>query len=136
MAPPRRGESRRLSVSPSVYCPGRWKMQISSGTLLVNLPVTSCPSGVVSSYTFYVHKCLVTCSRCPPHPLYYISETRPQKSTKSSQPDTQTSFSLNPTNHLIRHKPSAKSYQVQGGLRRGGLTLALASRMPVITEDV
>ena len=53
MAPPRRGESRRLSVSPSVYYPGRWKMQISSGTLLVNLPVTSWPSGVVSSYTLY-----------------------------------------------------------------------------------
>ena len=66
VAPPRRGESRRLSVSPSVYCPGRWKMQISSGTLLVNLPVTSCLSGVVSSYTLYVHKCLVTCYRCPP----------------------------------------------------------------------
>ena len=27
-------------------------------------------------------------------------------------------------------------YFVQGGLRRGGLTLPLAPRMPVITEDV
>ena len=48
-------------------CPGRWKIQISGGTFLVNLPVTSCPSGVVSSYTLYVHKYLVICYRCLPH---------------------------------------------------------------------
>ena len=49
-----------------MYCPGRWKIQISGGTFLVNLPVTSCPSGVVSSYASYVHKCLVLCYRCLP----------------------------------------------------------------------
>ena len=37
----------------------------------------------------------------------------------------------------VRHKGYARiQIFIQGGLRRGGLTPALAPRMPVITEDV
>ena len=46
-----------------------------SPVVRVNLPVTSCPSGLVSSYTSYVHKCLVLCYRClPHHPPPYASQ--------------------------------------------------------------
>ena len=53
---------RRVEDSPpppSVGGLGQWKRQISSGAFLVTLPMASCPYGVVSSYTLYVHKCSV-----------------------------------------------------------------------------
>ena len=38
--------------------------------------------------------------------------------------------------HIIRRAGTSHHITVEGGLRRGGLTLAVAPRVPVFTEDV
>ena len=71
-----RGVGRVDDSPPHLRCialdAGRCRSPVAR--YLSNLPVTSCPSGVVSSYTLYMHKCLVICYRCPPHHPLYASQ--------------------------------------------------------------